>query len=156
MRSVYLEMAIQMGKMGNEALWQTRRHSRQFLRGVTDFDEDGNYAWKCGAFASNSYRFSEMANPHRDLKDYSRVLHGEHIIPLKMVFERWLEMITKNSSEKDQYDFLDEHLEVIWITVEEQQLLDRKLGLRTKMPDDWNWGDDPLARLHFAGIIVIE
>ena len=85
MRQTYLDMAIKMAELGSESLQATYRHSRQFLRGVTDFDDDGNYAWKRGAYAAVAYKFSKKAAPDKHLKDYNKVLHGEHVIPLSMV-----------------------------------------------------------------------
>jgi hypothetical protein len=154
MREKYLDVAIKMGELGASHLRSTHRHSRQFLRGVTDFDADGNYAWKKGKFANKSYQFSENAYPHRNLKNYSGVLYGEHVIPLKLVFERWLEMVENSDSAEDQRRFLDEHLIVVWITIEEQQRVDRELKLRIEMPDGWTWSDDVYARLIVAGIRI--
>jgi hypothetical protein len=152
MRQTYLDMAIKMAELGSDALKATYRHSRQFLRGVTDFDDHGNYAWKRGAYASSAYRFSEKAAPHKHLKDYNKVLHGEHVIPLSMVFNRWLELIDEAVSPEDQRAFLEHHLEVVWITVAEQQKLDRELKLKSKMPDGWEWGHSKYARLESAEI----
>ena len=152
MKAEYLDMAVRMASGGSQPLRETIRHSRQFLRGVTDFDNHGNYAWKKGEYAKNSYEFSENAWPHRELKNYNKVLHGEHIIPLKMVFDRWLELIDAGYSLEQQRSFLERHLIVVWITIAEQQRLDRELGLRTKMPEGWSWGDDTHTRLRVAGI----
>ena len=151
-RQTYLNMAIKMAELGSEALQATYRHSRQFLRGVTDFDDEGNYAWKKGAYAASAYRFSEKAAPHKHLKDYNRVLHGEHVIPLSMVFKRWLELINEGVSPADQRAFLEHHLEVVWITVPEQQKLDRESKLKSKMPEGWTWVGGKYARLEHAGI----
>ena len=106
MRQTYLDMAIKMAELGSESLQATYRHSRQFLRGVTDFDDEGNYAWKRGAYAATAYQFSKKASPHKHLKDYNKVLHGEHVIPLSMVFKRWLELIDEGVSAEEQRDFL--------------------------------------------------
>ena len=152
MKSEYLDMAVRMASDGSEPLRRTIRHSRQFLRGVTDFDNYGNYAWKKGKFAGECYDFSKMAWPHRELNNYNKVLHGEHIIPLKMVFERWLELIDYGYTLEQQRSFLEKHLIVIWITIEEQKRLDSEMGLRTKMPEGWKWGEDTHARLSAAGI----
>ena len=152
MKAEYLDMAVRMASAGSQPLRSTIRHSRQFLRGVTDFDNNGNYAWKKGEYAKNCYEFSENAWPHRELKNYNKVLHGEHIIPLKMVFDRWLELIDAGYSPEKQRSFLERHLIVVWITIAEQQRIDRELGLRTKMPEGWGWGDDTHARLRVAGI----
>ena len=40
MRQTYLDMAIKMAELGSVSLQATYRHSRQFLRGVTDFDDE--------------------------------------------------------------------------------------------------------------------
>ena len=154
MRQTYLDMVIKMAELGSDALQATYRHSRQFLRGVTDFDDDGNYAWKKGAYAASAYQFSEKAAPHKHLKDYNKVLHGEHVIPLSMVFKRWLELIDDGVSSEDQRAFLEHHLEVVWITVAEQQKLDRELKLKSKMPEGWTWNDSKYARLDHAGIYL--
>ena len=152
MKAEYLDMAVRMASAGSQPLRKTIRHSRQFLRGVTDFDNHGNYAWKKGEYAKNCYEFSENAWPHRELKNYNKVLHGEHIIPLKMVFDRWLELIDAGYSPEKQRSFLERHLIVVWITIAEQERIDRELGLRTKMPEGWDWGNDTHARLRVAGI----
>ena len=154
MRDIYLDMAIKMAELGSENLRATYRHSRQFLRGVTDFDDQGNYAWKKGAYAAFAYRFSEKAAPHKHLKDYNKVLHGEHVIPLSKVFKRWLELIDEGVSPEDQRAFLEHYLEVVWITVAEQQILDRELKLKSKMPEGWTWNDGKYARLEHAGILL--
>ena len=154
MRQTYLDMAIKMAELGSESLQATYRHSRQFLRGITDFDDEGNYAWKRGAHAATAYQFSMKASPHKQLKDYNKVLHGEHVIPLSMVFKRWLELIDEGVSAEEQREFLEHHLEVVWITVAEQQKLDRELKLKSKMPEGWTWNDSKYARLNHADIIL--
>ena len=154
MRQTYLDMAIKMAELGSESLQATYRHSRQFLIGVTDFDDEGNYAWKRGAYAAAAYQFSKKASPHKQLKDYNKILHGEHVIPLSMVFKRWLELIDEGVSAEEQREFLEHHLEVVWITVAEQQKLDRELKLKSKMPEGWTWNDSIYARLNHADIIL--
>ena len=59
---------IKMAELGSEALQATYRHSRQFLRGVTDFDDEGNYAWKRGAYAASAYQFSKKAAPKHNIR----------------------------------------------------------------------------------------
>ena len=67
-------MAIKMAELGSEDLQATYRHSRQFLRGATDFDDEGNYAWKKGAYAASAYRFSKKA-AHLALDDIRESVH---------------------------------------------------------------------------------
>ena len=97
---------------------------------------------------------SAESSAHKHLKDYNKVLHGEHIIPLSMVFKRWLELIDEGVSAEQQRDFLEHHLEVVWITVAEQQKLDRELKLKSKMPEGWTWNDSKYARLNHADIVL--
>jgi len=73
MRQTYLDIAIKMAELGSDALQATYRHSRQFLRGVTDLDHGGNYPWKKGAYAASAYKFSEKAAPYKHLEDYNKV-----------------------------------------------------------------------------------
>ena len=76
MRQTYLDMAIKMAELGSESLQATYRHSRQFLRGVTDFDDDGNYAWKRGAYAATAYQFSKKAAPTSTSRTTTRSCTG--------------------------------------------------------------------------------
>ena len=156
MRERYLDIAIKMSELSAPHLRATHRHSRKFLREVTDFDKEGNYAWKRRDYASETYQFSEKAHPSRHLKDYSGILHGEHVIPLKLVFEKWVEMVENGETPESQRHFLDNHLIVVWITMEEQQRVDRELKLRTKMPKGWTWNEDKFARLTVANIKIQE
>ena len=49
---------------------------------------------------------------------------------------------------------LEHHIEVVWITVAEQQKLDRELKLRFKMLEGWTWNDSKYARLDHARIVL--
>ena len=44
MRQTYLDMVMKMAELGSDSLQATYRHPRQFLRGVTDFDDHGGRA----------------------------------------------------------------------------------------------------------------
>ena len=64
-------------------------------------------------------------------------------------------MIREGRSKKVQREFLDLHLEVIWITKDEMKKLnDAKLS--QKMPQNWDWGDNVLSRLNSVDIDVYE
>ena len=65
--------------------------------------------------------------------DYNKVLHGEHVIPLSIVFKRWLELIDEGVSSEDQRSFLEHHLERI---AGRAAKLDWELKLKSKMPED--------------------
>tara|TARA_B100000929_G_scaffold220324_1_gene176840 strand:- start:1249 stop:1470 length:222 start_codon:yes stop_codon:yes gene_type:complete len=72
-----------------------------------------------------------------------------------MVTKKWFDMIRQGCSKEEQREFLDLHLEVIWITVDEMKMLN-KAKLSRKMPEDWDWGDDVLSRLNSVSIDVHE
>ena len=64
-------------------------------------------------------------------------------------------MIREGRPKKAQREFLDLHLEVIWITKDEMKKLnDAKLS--QKMPQNWDWGDNVLSRLNSVDIDVYE
>ena len=72
-----------------------------------------------------------------------------------MVTKKWFEMTREGRSKKAQREFLDLHLEVIWITKDEMKKLnDAKLS--QKMPQNWDWGDNVLSRLNSVDIDVYE
>ena len=145
-------MAARFATAGPEALELTKRHSRQFLRGITDFDSDGNYAWKDPRYAPHTYQFSRAAWVHRDADTYRDLLHGEHVIPVTIVFQRLIRLVEEGASEEELMDFLEESLIVVWVTVQERKMMDGELGLSRSMPTGWDWGDDPYSRLVAARI----
>ena len=155
MRETYLDLAIHMARFGSDALDITYRHTKQWLRGITDYDQMGNYAWKKGKFAANSYQFSSAAWPNRHLPNYKGVLHGEHVVPVHKVAKEWIEMVRNSRSEKEQRAFLDQNMVVVWITIAEKDRIGAA-KLTTKMPKQWQWGDDIYARLKEVGIMVVD
>jgi hypothetical protein len=75
----------------------------------------------------------------------------EHLVPLAFIRDQCFKMF-EGGAEVDQVaTFLDQHLKVAHITPEERHTIDFKLGLRGKMPEEWEPGDY-LARLTAAGI----
>jgi hypothetical protein len=51
--------------------------------------------------------------------------------------------------------FLKTHLAIVLVTKQEAEKMDIELGMRTSMPDGWNWGDSVFSRLEVAGIEVL-
>jgi hypothetical protein len=47
---------------------------------------------------------------------------------------------------------LDKHLAIAYIKTEDAAYMDYTLGLKTKMPDSWKWGDSITARLDEAKV----
>ena len=46
------------------------------------------------------------------------------------------------------------NLAIVLVTNEEADRLDTELGLQTVMPEGWQWGQDPFARLVVANIAL--
>ena len=83
--------------------------------------------------------------------------YREHIIPVVLIKNEVERMAKKHAPVSVISDFLKSHLAILIITKEEAQLLDSQANgngdkLRTAMPENWNWGEDSLARLKAVGI----
>lgn len=78
----------------------------------------------------------------------------EHVIPCVMIVRACHEMLSREASDEDIAAFIRQHLKIIHVTHEEARRLDsvNALGLRQSMPENWQFGDDPYARLQAAGI----
>lgn len=77
----------------------------------------------------------------------------EHVVPRLMLANQALKMYQSNKSVKEVADMLESNLKFVWVTRDEAGLLDSKAhGLKTEMPPNWKFGDDPFARLTAVGI----
>ena len=85
--------------------------------------------------------------------------YREHVVPAIRIKEKALEMAKCHATIEQISSFLRSHLLIIIITKDEAALLDKQLtgegiSLKTSMPANWIWGDDPMERLECAGIKV--
>ena len=88
--------------------------------------------------------------------------HIEHLVPCVMLRDRAFEMFWEGDGNKDIYEvekdvarMLEQFLRVAHITPAEANHLDHKLGLKTSMPDGWDfYTGSVMARLAAAGIVV--
>jgi len=78
--------------------------------------------------------------------------YREHIVPIDWCINKSFEMLKNNASVEDVAQMFKRNIKVLLISDYEQDLLDNKLGLKTTMPEGFKDGDDPLARIKFAGI----
>lgn len=78
----------------------------------------------------------------------------EHTCPVDFQMVKAYEMVSNNVSDSVIVDFFKRNNKVVIISKMEQEKLDIELKLQTVMPAGWQDGDDPLARLHFAGIAL--
>ncbi|MCF8177117.1 MAG: hypothetical protein K9J74_01285 [Sulfuritalea sp.] len=77
----------------------------------------------------------------------------EHVIPRLMIYDRCLEMYENQTSIGDVAKFIRRHLIIVHISRDEQNLIDKTLGLKTRMPDGWEFEkSDIYARLKIGGI----
>jgi hypothetical protein len=81
--------------------------------------------------------------------------YREHVVPCIMIHNRAIEMTMEGCSTAEVAAMIASNMMVVQITKEESSMLDDTLGLRTSMPEDWSWGDNPLARLKFANIELV-
>jgi hypothetical protein len=80
--------------------------------------------------------------------------YREHVVPCIMIHNEAIRMFVAGESVVDVAQMIAENLAIVRITKDEAYKLDVELGLRTKMPTDWKFGDNIFARLDSAGILV--
>lgn len=78
--------------------------------------------------------------------------YREHVVPCIMIHNQAFDMALVNYSAEDIAAMIERHLAIVLITPDEAYKLDCELGLRTEMPQGWQFGDDVYARLTTAGI----
>lgn len=81
--------------------------------------------------------------------------YREHIVPCIMIHNQLIEMYKQGSSLAEMGQFLKQNLAIVLIHPTEAEKMDIELGLRTTMPENWNWGDNVFARLNAAEIKVL-
>jgi hypothetical protein len=85
-------------------------------------------------------------------EDSGKNAYREHIVPCDTMMIKAVEMYKSGSSLEDIALMFKTNNKIVLISTEEAGLLDIQLGLRTTMPEGWNFGDDVFARLKKAGI----
>lgn len=74
----------------------------------------------------------------------------EHLIPTRVVFECLKNSVFENNIEND-FDFImKDNFQVLLNSDDDEKL--NKAGLRSKMPPNWKFGEDPFERYKLAGI----
>ena len=162
-REAHIRVVVAMTKAGVEDLILTKDKTAYFLRGIIDYAENGRHTNLDVRWAPSTYKYSKKAASFKheksayqkrsDKTQKDKKLHAEHVIPNSMIFNKLVEMVREGKSDIDITNFLRNSCEIVVITKSEMTLLDGKgSGLKTKMPEGWNWGDDPYARLSYVGI----
>jgi hypothetical protein len=81
--------------------------------------------------------------------------YREHIVPCIMIHNQLIDMCLNGKTLSEMAQFLKTHLAIVLVTKQEAEKMDIELGMRTSMPDGWNWGDSVFSRLEVAGIEVL-
>jgi len=76
----------------------------------------------------------------------------EHIIPTKIIFDKLKNSIYENNLEMVFDSIMENNFQVLLNSDDDEKL--NKSGLRSKMPNDWKFGDDPFQRYISAGIDI--
>lgn len=80
-------------------------------------------------------------------------LKFEHVIPNCVYVDKLVELYDNDELDEKQFAWLMSQVHVCYILKEEDDRLNEK-KLKEKMPDGWQWGDDPFARYKECGIKV--
>ena len=82
--------------------------------------------------------------------------YREHAVPCVLIRDQARDMYENGFSVKEVCRMIEKHLRIVYISKEEAKYLDTIMGLKEKMPEDWEFGkSDPLARITEAGIELV-
>jgi len=132
---------------------------------IISFAATNDLKWPFGSAFRNALGFDTVdhlvtiGQSFEAIRSNRNTHYREHVVPVKRVKEMAYEMARNHASTRQITEFLKHHLLIVIITKEEAELLDRQLtngglSLRTNMPENWSWGDDPMERLSAAGIKI--
>ena len=81
--------------------------------------------------------------------------YKEHLVPCIFLHQKIIHMILyENASLKSVAKLIKIYLKIAYISEKDAFKLDYEFNLKTRMPKDWSWGDDILARLKIADIKI--
>lgn len=78
--------------------------------------------------------------------------YREHIVPCTLIERKAIEMFKEGNTVEQVAEMIKSNLFILRISDEEAYKLDIELGLRTVMPEGWDFGQDVYSRITFAGI----
>jgi hypothetical protein len=80
--------------------------------------------------------------------------YREHLVPCVMIHNHVIELLNgkNNANLQDVANVVERNLKIGYIHPDDAHKLDYELNLRTKMPENWNFGDDIFSRFIYAGI----
>ena len=132
---------------------------------IISYAADKGLEWPFGSSFRKAFGFDSVdhlitiGRSYEAIKSHPREHYREHVVPAVRIKEKALEMASLYARPREISNFLRRHLLIVIITKKEAEVLDKLLtddgiSLRTSMPANWIWGDDPLERLECAGIKV--
>lgn len=99
--------------------------------------------------------FFLLCGESQEVKD-GHPKHREHIVPCVVLLNQSIDLIRKGKDLKYIAQLFAKHWKVAYISKAQQSHLDGKLGLRTSMPQGWDFENgDTFARLKSAGIELL-
>jgi len=78
--------------------------------------------------------------------------YREHIVPCTLIERKAIEMFNNGATSQQVADMIKSNLFILKISDEEAYKLDIEMGLRTTMPEGWEFGQSVFARITAAGI----
>ena len=133
----------------------TRNNVKKMMRGITDYCANDKHVYYTPSRRKKTYLFSKKAWVLRDSTEKG-VLVGDHCVPLKSIIDYIDEYKRKDTTNNFEIkNFLENHLEIVMITKEENDLL-RSNGLNSEMPEEWDYFDNRYARYEKLGIELAE
>jgi hypothetical protein len=78
--------------------------------------------------------------------------YREHIVPCDLIMRKGIEMFKAGNTIEQVANMFANNNFILKISDEEAYKLDIELGLRTVMPEGWDFGQDVYSRIAFAGI----
>jgi hypothetical protein len=78
--------------------------------------------------------------------------YREHIVPCTLIERKAIEMFKLGNTVEQVAEMIKSNLFILRISDEEAYKLDIELGLRTTMPEGWDFGHDVYSRITVAGI----
>ena len=128
--------------------------------------EHFSYCIERGGKGIHSRIFSHMLHPEKDfiaVGQSKEVLEGapvhpEHVVPCSTLISESFRLLKERTPKEEIAKLLSKHWKIVYISKEQANFLDTKMGLslKHKMPEGWQFETgDSFARLKLAKIEVL-
>ena len=120
-------------------------------------------------FEAIKYKDQKTLNNHRSIlcaDDYDQFItvnnqskertYREHLVPCIFLHQKIInKIINEDTNLKEIAKIIKKNLKIAYISNNDAFKLDYEFNLKTRMPNEWNLGDDIFARLNQADIKII-